>query len=354
MPPAGIAETVARDVIDAVGLRGTYAVVVGKSFRAGSNSLPSGVAQDAATTSIDEHRDEGTAAVLLDFVDRIESAAASGSGSQSGGSSSGGATPAGGASPTSTSNDSEGGGIGLGTVLLVGAGGGLGVWAWRRGRRAKAEAAERARADEADRQMLRAELSVLADDVLRLEHDVLLHPAAQEDYDAAVHRFRAAEAALGYADEPVDLVRVRRVLDEGTYSMARAKAIAAGRTPPEPPEELRRPGRHGEPAIDLDDQRRPTYVGYGGPFQSGWYGGGMGGMGGGGLFSGLLLGSMLGGFGPFGFGGGWGGTTVINEGDTYVGGDGGFGGGGFGGGDFGGGGFGGGDFGGGDFGGGDF
>ena len=68
----------------------------------------------------------------------------------------------------------------------------------------------------------------------------------------------------------------------------------------------------------------------------------MGWFGGGGLFNGLLLGAMLGGFGGWG----WGGTTVINEGDTYVDGDGG--------GDFGGGDFGGGDFGGGDFGGGDF
>ena len=115
----------------------------------------------------------------------------------------------------------------------------------------------------------------------------------------------------------------------------------AGRPPPEPPPELRRPGRHGEPAVDLDDDRRPLYAGYAGPYQVGWFGGG-------GLFNGLLLGALLGGFGGWG----WGGTTVINEGDTYVDGDGG--GGDFGGGDFGGGDFGGGDFGGGDFGGGDF
>ena len=120
---------------------------------------------------------------------------------------------------------------------------------------------------------------------------------------------------------------------EARYSMDRARAIIDGREPPAPPEELRQPGRHGEPAVTIDEQRQPAYVGYPGGYSGGWFGG----MGGGGLFSGLLLGSLLGGFGGWGHGG----TTIINE----AGEDGG-------GGDFGGGDFGGGDFGGGDFGGG--
>ena len=217
---------------------------------------------------------------------------------------------------------------------------------------AEAQAEERARAEAADRQLLQAELSVLADDVVRLEPEVELHPAAQSDYDAAVSRYRAAQAALEYADEPVDLVRVQRVVAEANYSMDRVRAIVQGREPPPPPTDLQSVGPHGEPAVTLDDDRQPSYVGYPGGYQGGWFGGT-----GGGLFSGLLLGSLLaGGFGGWGYGGH---TTIINEGGDG-GGDGGGdwsggdGGGDFGGGDFGGGDFGGGDFGGGDFGGGDF
>jgi hypothetical protein len=172
---------------------------------------------------------------------------------------------------------------------------------------------------------------------VRLEPVVQLHPEAQSDFDAAVNRYRAAQAAIDHADEPIDLVRVRRVVDEARYSMDRARAVVDGREPPPPPAHLRRMGDHGEPAVTIDDDRQPAYVGYPGGYGAGWYGG----MGGGGLFSGLLLGSLLaGGFGGWGHGH----TTIINEGD---GGDAG----GWDGGDFGGGDFGGGDFGGGDFGG---
>ena len=154
--------------------------------------------------------------------------------------------------------------------------------------------------------MLKAELAVLADDVLRLEPEVQLHPEAQSDFDAAFNRYRAAQAALDYADEPVDLVRLARVVAEARYAMDRVRAMLDGREPPPPPAELGRVGLHGEPAVTLDEHRQPAYVGYPGGFQSGWFGGV-----GGGLFSGLLLGSMLGG----GFGGwGHGGTTIINEG----------------------------------------
>ena len=189
-----------------------------------------------------------------------------------------------------------------------------------------------------------AELSVLADDVVRLEPEVQLHPEAQSDFDAAVNRYRAAQAALEYADQPVDLVRVARVVAEARYAMDRVRAILDGRDPPPPPEELQRDGPHGEPAVTLDESRQPAYIGYPGGFQGGWFGGT-----GGGLFSGLLLGSLLGGgFGHWGYGG----TTIINQGgDSGDDGDGDGDGGDWGGGDFGGGDFGGGDFGGGDFGG---
>jgi hypothetical protein len=173
--------------------------------------------------------------------------------------------------------------------------------------------------------MTRAELSVLADDVLRLEPQIVLKPEARNDYEAALHRYRVAQAALDDTTAPVDLVRVQRVVDEASYSMSRAKAILDGRKPPPPPDGLQQPGRHGEPAVVLDDRNEPRYVDSPASFQSGWFSFGPG------LFGGLLMGSMLSG----GFG--WGGEEIDDGGD-YGDGFGGdrFGGDGFGGDDFGG------------------
>lgn len=301
----GSGDELLTDLESTTGLAGTYAVIAGDEFR--STDV------DAANAAFQEARGDGPAAVLEQFVDEV--------GGEGGGGSTGG------------SGDGSDGGSSWVPLALIGAGG-VGLYALYRRRRRQQDAEEDAEL-EADRQMLRAELSVLSSDVLRLEPEVVTRPEARGDYEAAVDRFRAASAALDYADEPVDLVRVERVVQEARYAMARARAIVAGHEPPPPPDELRRPGRHNEPPLDLDEQGQPMYVG-GGPFYGGgWFGGG------GGLFSGLLLGSMLGGFGGFGgWGGGWGG----GYGD-----DGGGGGGDWGGGDFGGGDFGGGDFGGGDF-----
>jgi hypothetical protein len=320
---------VASELAEAVDRDGTYGVVVGDSFRAGSSELPAGRAAELATEALDANGDD-TAAVLTDFVGRVADAVGSGDGA--------------------TASDGGGDGDEGGTnwvlpVVLAGAAGVGGVLLWRRSKRRQHEAAERARAEAADRQLLQAELSVLADDVVSLEPEVQLHPEAQGDYDAAVSRYRSAQAALDAGDAPIDLVRVARVIAEGRYLMDRARAIIGGREPPPPPEELQRPGQHGEPAVTLDADRQPAYVGYPGGFQGGWFGGANG------LFTGLLLGSLLsGGFGGWGYGG----TTIINEAGDGGDSDSDFGGGDFGGGDFGGGDFGGGDFGGGDFGGGDF
>jgi hypothetical protein len=142
---------------------------------------------------------------------------------------------------------------------------------------------------------------------------------------------------------------VQRVLDEASYAMDRVRAVAEGRPAPALPASLRTPGPNAEPALALDDEQRPVYVGGGM--------GGMGGMGAGGFYgpgwfpgTGLLGGFMLGSI----LGGGWGGwgggqTVIVNDNDG-----GGDGWGGFGGGDWGGGGLGGGDWGGGDVGGGDW
>ena len=141
------------------------------------------------------------------------------------------------------------------------------------------------------RALLRAELSVLADDVVRFEPRVALCEAARDDFDAATQRYRVAQAALDEAEDDLDLVRLQRLVDEATWSMTRARALVEGRTPPEPPDKLQQRGGHGEPAIQLDEDERPTYVGSRGDFRSGWFGVG------GGVFGGLLLGTVLNEFG---------------------------------------------------------
>jgi len=146
------------------------------------------------------------------------------------------------------------------------------------------------REEPANPQMTRAELSVLADDVLRLEPQIALHPEAREDFDAATHRYRVAQAAIEHAQSSDDLIRVRRVVDEATWSMSRARAVIEGRPPPAPPPQLQRPGPRGEPAVGLDDRDAPTYVGSPAPFRSGWFGGG-------GLLGGMFFGPLIGGFG---------------------------------------------------------
>ena len=139
--------------------------------------------------------------------------------------------------------------------------------------------------------MLRAELSVLADDILRFE------PRGHQRGRPLRLRVRnaplpcVAQAAFDEAPDEVDLVRAQRAVDEATWSMAWARAIVDGRRPPDPPATLQRAGHHGEPAIGLDDDDLPTYVGSNAPYRSGWFAAG------GGLFGGLLVGTMLGGFG---------------------------------------------------------
>jgi len=310
-----------------VGLQGTYAVVSGSSFRAGSNVLPTGQAGTLATASFQARSGDGVGAVLDTFVDRVNSAGAGSSAAPSGN------------SGNDTGSDG-GGGSGSGGLLLLLALGGGGFFLWSRSR-SKTKRAEAAKEYAADRQLLQAELSVLGQDVIELEPNVTIHPDARPDYDAGVTRYQSAQAALEYADDQVDLVRVERVIDEGRYAMARARARIDGREPPPPPENLTRPGRHDEPALDVDERGEPVYVGYGG---MPWYGGGGWFGGGSGLLTGLMLGQML--------GGGYGGWGHYGGGHGDGGNDGGDSGNGGGGGDWGGGGFGGGDFGGGDFGGG--
>ena len=232
----------------------------------------------------------------------------------------------------------------------------------------------------------------LSDDIRALDLDTSMpdaDPEAVRHYTEAVDQYQKAATALDRAKRTEDLAPMSAALEAGRFSMASTKAILEGRPLPE-----RRPPcffdpRHGPsvedvewappdgaprtvPACAADAQRihdglepesRQVLAGAGGrmtPYWNApgyygpWAGGYFGGFPMGGLFTGLALGSFLGGgWGGYGYGGGDGGGDSGDAG----GGDGGggdAGGGDWGGGDWGGGGGdwgGGGDFGGGDFGG---
>jgi hypothetical protein len=330
-------------------------VVAGGQFRAASTELQPGEAGRLATDAFDAHHSDGLATTLVDFVQRVGKAQASG------GSGSGGGT-------------STGGGGMLAVLAIVLGGGGL--FAFGRARRRKRE--EKAQVEELKR-IANEDLLALGDDVRAIDIDIEMpnvDPKARDDLSTALDRYDRAEQALARARTPQDFAPISQALEEGRYAMESAKARLAGRQPPErrPPcffdprhgpstrDVMWSPDGYGQerpvPACEADavriesghepmsrevvlgGRRVPYYFGpsWMGPYAGGWFGG-FSGLGGG-FLGGLLLGEMMGGgFGGWGGGyGGWdpgpGAGTDFGSGD--FGGD--FGGGDFGGGDFGGGG----------------
>jgi hypothetical protein len=327
---------------------GTYAAVVGTELVAGATELGTpfepGTVPELASEAVQASGGEGAAAVLFDFVDRLEEAAANG-GSTGGGSGIFGALP----------------------LLLIA--GGIGVFALSRRRRRGRQEQEQL---EEVREVALDDLVALGDDLRALDLDVEMpgvDPRAKEDYVRALGYYEQATADIDRARRPQDLQSVTTALEEGRFAMASAKARLEGREPPEHRQPCFFDPRHGPsekdvlwtppggtprevPACSVDAERvergedpmvreitvagrrRPYWDAP--PHYGGWAGGYYGGFG---LFEGMLLGSIL--------SGGWGGFGGWGHGHHGGGGDFG-GGGGFGGGDFGGGGgFGGGDFGGG-------
>jgi hypothetical protein len=330
---------------------GTYAVVVGDELRAGATGtgtpFEEGTVPRLADEAVAENADRGSAAVLHDFVDRLEQEA---SGEGGGGSA----------------------GFSFLPLLLVGLGVGAFVLARRRSGRQREE-----RELAEVREVAMDDLVALGEDLRTLDLDVEMpgaDPRAKQDYVRALECYERASAGLDRARRPDDLHAVTEALEQGRFAIASAKARLAGREPPEHRSPCFFDPRHGpsvtdvewappggapravpacaadadrirdgeDPAvreITVDGRRRPYYdaPAYYGPWAGGYFGGF-------GLFEGMLLGSILSG------GWGWGaGVGGLASGETDAG-D--FDGGDFG--DFGGGDFGGGDFGGGDFGGGDF
>lgn len=349
----GDPDGVLQAIHDGLDRPGTYAVVVARHFRAGSDGvLGPGLAGRLATEALDANRGEGVTATLLDFIDRV--ATAQREGGDGGGGGNGG--------------DPSGGGSVLIGVLIAGGAGFLLLRAYRKRRRNQTELAEVKSAAHED-------LIALADDVQGLEEPVESNPGAKDEYTQALESYDQATRSYDRARRPKELEAVTTALEEGRYHMAAAQALLQGRTPPE-----RRPPcffdpRHGPstrevewappggtpravPACETDAlavergvEPASRQVLAGGrmvpywsapPYFGPWAGGYFMPFGGMGFLSGLFVGELLGGaYGGWGYGS-WGGS----------GGSGGFGSwedaGGSGGSDFGGGM----DFGGGDFGGG--
>jgi hypothetical protein len=343
---------VLREIQSQLNLPGTYAGIIGNHFRAGSTSgiLPRGEAGKLATEALNAHHGEGAAVVLTDFADRV-GAARSGGGSSDGGGPSGAST----------------------LILLAVIGAGVGGYTLVRRRRKREEL-------EQVKRLARDDLVALGDDIRALDVDVAMPNAnreAKDHYNAAVEVYQSAEQGLAGARRPEDLEPVSSELEHGRFEMEAAKALLAGKAPPERRAPCFFDPRHGPsermvdwappggtprpvPACAADalrveegldpNVREIEYAGRQVPYWAApapytpFFGGFYGGFGGGGFLPGLLIGEMLGG-GFGGWGGGWSGDDSGADGDFGDGGLGDFGG--DGGGDFGGGDFGGGDFGGG-------
>jgi hypothetical protein len=348
--PDGVLQTIHTSL----GLKGTYAAVIGTHFRAGSDGvLPRGVAGRLATEALAAHRGAGVTATLLDFIDRVAAERRGG-----------GAGRGGGGQPS--------GAGGVVIALLVAAVVAFLLFrALRRRRRSQAELAEVKAAAHDD-------LVSLAEDVQKLEQPVESNPQAKHEYTQALASYDKASGSYDRVTQSRQLEAVATALEEGRWHMSAAQAVLDGHAPPE-----RRPPcffdpRHGPSTRDVDwsppggtprkvpaceadalaveagAQPASREVLTGGrkvpywsapPYFGPWAGGYFIPFGGTGFLSGLFVGELLGGaFGGWGYGS-WGGAGTAGGFGNWsdaTGGDSGasdFGGGmSFGGGDFGGGG----------------
>jgi hypothetical protein len=311
----GSPDGVLQAIHNGVGLKGTYAAVIGTHFRAGSDGvLPNGVAGRLAADALAAHGGAGVTATLIDFVDRV--AAERNGGGAGGGSGASGAA-------------------GVLVALLIAAVVAFLVFqAVRKSRRSQAELAEVKGAAHDD-------LVSLADDVQKLEHPVESNPQAKQEYTQALDAYDKASGSYDRATQPRQLEVVATALEEGRWHMSAAQALLDGHTPPE-----RRPPcffdpRHGPstrdvewappggtarkvPACEADAlavesgaQPASRTVMTGGrkvpywsapPYFGPWAGGYFMPFGGTGFLSGLFVGELLGGaYGGLGYGS-WGGA----------------------------------------------
>ena len=192
----GSPDGVLQALHDALGRKGTYAAVIGRHFRAGSDVLEKGVAGRLATEALDAHRGQGVTATLLDFIDRVAT-------ERSGGTSGGGGGGDGGP------------GAGGSTLIALLVAGGvifLVLRGVRKRRRNQAELAEVKAAAHDD-------LIALADDVQKLEQPVESNPEAKAEYTQALDSYDKATGSYDRATQPRQLEAVTTALEEGRYHM---------------------------------------------------------------------------------------------------------------------------------------
>ena len=192
---AGSSTQVAVELARLVGEPGVYAVVVGNQFRAVSNDLARDQAPALATRAFQTRNQDGVAAVLLDFVQRVGDARSGESG------------------------EARGGGFlaarGRGAFAAL-----LGVRAYRRRQRRERELGE-------VKAVAREDLVALADDVVGLDEEVEAHPDAKAAYLRGMEAYQRADDR-STARSPEDLARVTAIADS-RYEMETAKALLSGR-----------------------------------------------------------------------------------------------------------------------------
>ena len=215
------------------GLRrpGTYAVVVGRHFRAGSEGvLQPGDAGRLATEALNAHRGDGVTATLTRLRRPRRGSAAERRRR---------------AGRRRRSGPGTGGGVLIGLLVA------------RRDRLSRVSAPSRAAgARKAELAEVKAaahdDLIALADDVQKLEQPVESNAAAKQEYEAALDDYGKASGAYDRAARTKELEGVATALEEGRYHMAAAEALLAGKEPPE-----RRPPcffdpRHGPSTRDVE------------------------------------------------------------------------------------------------------
>lgn len=367
------ADAFVRQIQRKVGSSGTYVVVATDRKLYAISNVMSGSTL-ATITSKAKQNSSDVGGLITQFVALSDEAVSGGSGRAG----SGGAGASGDASSA-----------GAAALVLLGiivffAVGGVGLVAWSYRRRKAKEARELAEV----KQNAEEDVTRLGEDISGLDLDVMdpdLDPATRDDYRRALDAYDRSKGALTAAKKPYDMRLVAQALEEGRYFMACVRARLAGEPVPE-----RRPPcffnpQHGPSVRDIDwapdggtarpvpvcaadadrwltgrdpetrmvlvnGERRPYWQA--GPGYAPYHGGYYSGFGGADLFTGMLVGTMMGSM----LSGGWGWGGGFADHGAGVGGDAGGGDGFSGAGDFSAGGdfSGGGDFGGGDFGGGDF
>ena len=170
----GEAGAVGAALADELNREGTYAVVVGNSFRAGATRgiLERGQAGQLAREALDAQGRNGVEPTLLDFVDRVGEARRGGQGAESG-SQGGGSGGDPGGSPSG----------GLLLALLAGGAGLFALSRWRRRRRQQEEVSSEM---EEVRETARDDLVALGEDIRALDLDAQMpnaDPAFKRDYE---------------------------------------------------------------------------------------------------------------------------------------------------------------------------